>query len=163
MKTLPFDGACQTDQTTLHLQTYFVDATVSDGRGGVRQIKMIEGVTGISKDRWALGCAVCTKSSFKKMGGKIQCTKGKCLVSRLSTDLKLGAHCRPLTNSSFVLQRAFHVTCALASPDVVLHDIEVSEYVMVKNAEGADEKVLKQTIKTECLCPTHNPVCRLRS
>ena len=33
-------------------ETYFVDVNVPDGRGGVRQIKMIEGVTGVSKDRW---------------------------------------------------------------------------------------------------------------
>lgn len=72
-------------------ETYFVDVNVPDGRGGVRQIKMIEGVTGVSKDRWALGCAVCTKTSFKKMGGKIQCTKGKCLVSRILSKMVLSA------------------------------------------------------------------------
>lgn len=103
----------------------------------MRSIKMVEGVLGISKDRWALSCAVCTKTSFKRLGAKIQCTKGKCL-------------------------RAFHVTCALASPDVVLHDIEVTDHQTVKNAEGVSETVTQQTIKTECLCPTHNPIVKER-
>ncbi|KAL7410197.1 hypothetical protein BDY24DRAFT_400420 [Mrakia frigida] len=121
-------------------ETYFVDVNVSDGRGGTYSIKMIEGVSGISKDRWNLGCSVCTKTSQKKMGGKIQCTKGKCL-------------------------RAFHVTCALSHPDIQLHEIEFTETVTVKNSAGVvpfDQKVLRTSYKTECLCQTHNPVVKDR-
>lgn len=79
---------------------------------------MIDGVVNIPKDRWNLvrlqrsqlhffhlgltvslitsqGCSVCTRPVLKKMGGKIQCDRGKC-------------------------PRAFHVTCAQANEDTIL-------------------------------------------
>jgi hypothetical protein len=61
---------------------------------------------------------------------------------------------------SLIVQRAFHVTCALSSPDVVLREIETEEWV----EEGPTpeqpypHKVLKAGINTECLCSAHNPV-----
>ncbi|KDQ19956.1 hypothetical protein BOTBODRAFT_125491 [Botryobasidium botryosum FD-172 SS1] len=64
--------------------------------------KWVLGVDTIVKDRWNLKCTVCTKTAFKKHGAKVQCTKGKCA-------------------------RAFHVSCAIDSADVVYREVEAAD------------------------------------
>lgn len=59
--------------------------------------------------------------------------------------------------------RAFHVTCARDDEQVVHRVWEVEEYVPVPIPEGAAEGthhefVKEKSLKTEILCPTHNPV-----
>ncbi|CAE6447318.1 unnamed protein product [Rhizoctonia solani] len=55
--------------------------------------KYVCGVETVVKDRWTLKCSLCTKSTSKLHGAKIQCGKGRC-------------------------SKAFHVSCAKDSPDV---------------------------------------------
>ncbi|KDN44039.1 hypothetical protein RSAG8_05771, partial [Rhizoctonia solani AG-8 WAC10335] len=55
--------------------------------------KFVCGVDKIVKDRWALKCSICTKTTSKLHGAKIQCAKGRC-------------------------SKAFHVSCARDNPDV---------------------------------------------
>ena len=60
--------------------------------------------------------------------------------------------------------RAFHVTCARDDEQVVHRVWEVEDYVPVPIPEDAPEGtqhefVKERTLKTETLCPTHNPVC----
>ncbi|KEP47211.1 putative jumonji family transcription factor [Rhizoctonia solani 123E] len=55
--------------------------------------KYVCGVDKIVKDRWTLKCSICTKTTSKLHGAKIQCSKGRC-------------------------SKAFHVSCARDNPDV---------------------------------------------
>lgn len=59
--------------------------------------------------------------------------------------------------------RAFHVTCARDDEQVVHRVWEIEEYVPVPIPEDAPEGtqhefIKEKTLKTEILCPTHNPV-----
>ncbi|KAG8875366.1 hypothetical protein FRB97_005178 [Tulasnella sp. 331] len=64
--------------------------------------KVVFGVDGIHKDRWALKCAECAKTVLKVHGAKVQCTRGKC-------------------------SKAFHVMCAVHGGDVSYKELEEIE------------------------------------
>ncbi|CED84781.1 DNA damage-responsive repressor GIS1/RPH1, jumonji superfamily [Phaffia rhodozyma] len=122
-------------------ETYFVDVPNDDMTDSCDQsfTQIVQGIDLIPKDRWSLNCAACTKPNLKKMGGKVQCTKGKC-------------------------PRAFHVTCALNHPDTVLREQEVVEWTVHPPDEShvAAYQAETRTTRTELLCSTHNPATRER-
>ncbi|KAG8995096.1 hypothetical protein FRB94_009473 [Tulasnella sp. JGI-2019a] len=64
--------------------------------------RVVFGVDGIHKDRWALKCAECSKAVLKVHGAKVQCTRGKC-------------------------SKAFHVMCAVHAEDVSYRELEEVE------------------------------------
>lgn len=70
---------------------------------------------------------------LKKMGGKIQCDKGKC-------------------------PRAFHVTCAEVNEDTVLREFDHAEWVLADDPAAVPRQFQITTRKRECVCSTHNPV-----
>ncbi|KAG8950587.1 hypothetical protein FRC00_007627 [Tulasnella sp. 408] len=119
--------------------------------------KLVFGVDVIDKDRWALKCCVCTRTTLKTHGAKIQCTRGKCI-------------------------KAFHVTCAATSSDMVYRELQEVEKEVVltnpppdaqmqsalttsddpaKETSGSSAQGVVKTIKkptVEVLCSQHNPV-----
>ncbi|KAG8972313.1 hypothetical protein FRC05_010155 [Tulasnella sp. 425] len=117
--------------------------------------KVVFGVDAIDKDRWALKCCVCTRTTLKTHGAKIQCTRGKCI-------------------------KAFHVTCAATCGDMVYRELEeVEKEVVLLNSSpdksgvpiasdapaedtpaSSAQRVIKSIKKpaVEVLCSQHNPV-----
>jgi hypothetical protein len=87
----------------------------------------------------------------------VQCTK----VSRQST-FQVTTHAEVATWPFLQgkCPRAFHVTCAIHNPDVSFSEYEVDEWVPVPMAEGqtVPRYELAKTLRTELLCPQHNPV-----
>lgn len=53
--------------------------------------------------------------------------------------------------------RAFHVTCARDDEQVVYRLLEVDE----PNTDEAGQPIVEKVLKTELLCPSHNPVSSL--
>ncbi|KAJ6452291.1 JmjC-domain-containing protein [Mycena sanguinolenta] len=116
--------------------------------------RVVFGVDGIVRGRWALKCSACTRARSKMHGALIQCAKGKC-------------------------PKAFHVSCAQNGASngtgisyKVIRDVE-KEVVLLEPAQGAAPsadadaqgeeanlrvlKVIKKT-EVEALCAQHNPV-----
>ncbi|CAE6482174.1 unnamed protein product [Rhizoctonia solani] len=71
--------------------------------------KYVCGLDKIVKDRWTLKCSICTRTTSKLHGAKIQCAKGRC-------------------------SKAFHVSCARDNSDV---DYTIGEAVeLEESSEG---------------------------
>ncbi|CAE6492394.1 unnamed protein product [Rhizoctonia solani] len=80
--------------------------------------KYVCGMDKIVKDRWTLKCSLCTKTTSKLHGAKIQCAKGRC-------------------------SKAFHVSCARANPDV-----EYTSGAARASAEPSEGVRLKKPVVT---------------
>ena len=101
---------------------------------------MVMGIEGISKARWSLKCGSCSVKQLATMGAKVQCVNGKC-------------------------PKAFHVTCARDDETVIHRVWEAEEYEPIPLPPGAPEGLAPEyrkvvTLKTEILCPNHNPAVK---
>ncbi|KAG9119721.1 hypothetical protein FRC07_005109 [Ceratobasidium sp. 392] len=93
--------------------------------------KFVCGIEKVVKERWALKCCICTKTSNKTHGAKIQCAKGKC-------------------------PKAFHVSCARDMTDVEFTVTDGQSTLEIPDGELREgEQVKKQAVTA--LCPQHNP------
>ncbi|KAG8892637.1 hypothetical protein FRB99_002560, partial [Tulasnella sp. 403] len=118
--------------------------------------RFVFGVDAIVKDRWALKCTDCTRTTLKLHGAKIQCAKGKC-------------------------PKAFHVTCATRAEDVSYKELgeDEKEVVLVVKPptqdgttvpgflDGGSEpaaNVVKtiRKLQVEVFCCQHNPLVQQR-
>ncbi|KAK4689189.1 hypothetical protein P7C73_g911, partial [Tremellales sp. Uapishka_1] len=113
---------------------YVMDILV-EGTGTTKT--MVMGINDISKDRWNLKCACCPDKKSALLGSKVQCSQAKCV-------------------------KAFHVSCAKANDTVVYRMWEVEEWVaqpLPPDAPAWQKPTYKSNmvLKTEILCPIHNP------